>query len=218
MSAQSEGRWTKWWWLRFDQVGAWSGDERRALGFFILTWGMAVAISAYPALIFFNKVLGLSRKGSVIVWLIVAWPINLPGLRSLTSTLFPRTVIRGDDAAARRLGSRVFLATNEFWIRNFWWIDVSLAKGTWSDEQNTVRGRTLSVSLCIFVPVFLIVAGQLMSFGMSERISALIAFVLIMPCALYTGRRFSILRWPDLVKKADDDAVAIVNRSIPPRT
>jgi hypothetical protein len=218
LSAQSEGGWTKWWWLRFGQVGAWSGDERRAFGFFILTWGMAVAISAYPALILFTKLLGLSPKGSVIVWLIIAWPINLPGLRGLTSTLFPRTVIRGDDAAARRLGGRVFLPTNEFWIRNLWWIDVSLAKGIWSDEQMKVRGRTFLVSLCIFVPAFLIVASQLMSFGISERVSALIAFALIVPCALYAGRRFLILRWPDLVKKADDDAVAIVNRSIPPRT
>lgn len=177
-----------------------------------------VAVTGYPAGLILNKLLGLNCSRSLMVWLVVAWPINIPGLRGLTSTFFPSAVIHGDDAAAARLGGRVYLPTNEFWIRGFWWVDATPIRGAWSDEQMKVRERIFAIALCIFVPAFLMLARALTVNGLSMRMSALIAFVLTMPCALYAGRRISIRRWPDLVGKADDDAVKLDNRSVPPRT
>ncbi|MHC2250738.1 hypothetical protein ACVILK_000430 [Bradyrhizobium embrapense] len=124
-----------------------------------------------------NDYLQLGSKRSLVVWLIAAWPLNLPGLRGLASTLFPREVMRGDDAAAERLGGRVHLPTNEFWVRGFWWIDAVPIKGSWSAEQMQVRERTLLIALCIFVPTLLAIACEMMSRGIGERGSALFAFL-----------------------------------------
>jgi hypothetical protein len=145
------------------------------------------------------------------------WPISLPTLRSLTSNIFPNLATRGDDAAAVRLGGRVYLPSNEFWIRGFWWIDISLVKGNWSDEQAKVRGRIFIIAFCIFVPVFCLLAVQLISHGIRERIAALVAVAASMPPALYAARRICIACWPALVQKADNDAVELINRSVPPR-
>ena len=175
-------------------------------------------VTGLPAWLFLNDYLQLGTKRSLIVWLIVAWPLNLPGLRGLASTLFPRAVVGGDNAAAERLGGCVYLPTNEFWIRGFWWIDALPIKGSWSTEQMQVRERALLIALCIFVPTLLVIACEMMSRGVSERSSALFAFLLAAPTALYSARRISVARWPALVKKADDDAVRLANKSVPPRT
>ena len=218
MSENSQKGWTRWWWLRFDQAGQWSAIERRAVHRFLLTWAFAAMVTGLPAWLFLNDYLQLGTKRSLIVWLIVAWPLNLPGLRGLASTLFPRAVVGGDNAAAERLGGCVYLPTNEFWIRGFWWIDALPIKGSWSTEQMQVRERALLIALCIFVPTLLVIACEMMSRGVSERSSALFAFLLAAPTALYSARRISVARWPALVKKADDDAVRLANKSVPPRT
>lgn len=217
MSEGGQRGWTRWWWLRVDQVGEWSRIELRAALYFFLTWTFAVIATGVPAWFFLNDYLRLGPQRSLVVWLIVAWPLNLPGLRGLASTLFPQAVISGDDAAAERLGGRVYLPTNEFWIRNFWWIDALPIAGSWTDNQMRVRERTLLIAFCVFVPTLLAVAGGMMSQGISERSSALFAFLLAAPVALYSARRVSIARWPELVRKADDDAVRLANGSVPPR-
>jgi hypothetical protein len=215
--AEPENGWTKWWWLRLDQLSSWSIEEWRAFLAFAVTFVTAALILSYPTLLVLNNVLELNRNKSLPICLILVCLFTLPALRGLTSSVFPRLVIKGDDAAAARLGGRVYLPTDEFWIRQFWWIDLSLAEGKWSVEQTKVRARIFLIAFCTFVPVFGILALQLISGGISERIAALIALVVTMPPSLYVGRKICISRWPALVQKADDDAVERTKSSIPPR-
>jgi hypothetical protein len=216
-SDEDLGMWTKWWWLRIDQLMNWSIDEKHAFLAFVATFVTAALIVSYPVFLFLNNFLDLPREASRLICLILVWPIVLPSLRGLTSSVFPHIVIKGDDAAAARLGGRVFLPLNEFWIRGFWWIDLSLASGKFSDEQTKVRARIFCIAFVVFVPVFSLLALQLIGSGISERAAALIAFVVAAPLATYAGRRMCISRWPDLAQKADDDAVERMKNSIPPR-
>ena len=218
MTELSGGRWTKWWWLRLDQAGAWSKSERRAVLRFLLTWMFCVILISIPALPFLIKFLALGPTPSLVVWFFFGWPLSLPSVRRLTSAFFPRAVMLGDDAAAERLGGRVHLPSNEFWIRGFWWIDAVPIKGNWSDEQIKVRARTLAIALCIFLPTFFVLADWMASRGVRVRIAALVAFVLAASVALYSARRISVALWRDLVRKADDDAVRLADLSVPPRT
>ncbi len=217
MSENGQNGWTRWWWLRVDQAGQWSAIERRAVHRFLLTWTFTVIVTGLPAWPFLHEFLGFSAPTSLILWLTLAWPLNLPTIRGLTSTFFPGAVICGDDLAAERLGGRVDLPTNEFWIRNFWWIDALPIKGSWSDEQMKIRERALVIAALIFVLGLLIIAREMMAHGFNERTSAFVAFLSIAPIALYAARRICMARWPELVNKADDDAVRLANKSVPPR-
>jgi hypothetical protein len=90
-------------------------------------------------------------------------------------------------------------------------------RGGWSDEQMKVRLRIFLIAFIIFLPVFLVAAVLLMASGASELVAALIGTAVILPLALYASRRIAMCRWPELVQKADDDAVKLDDRSIPPR-
>jgi hypothetical protein len=213
----TDGGWTKWWWTRVDQIGQWSADERRAVALIALTWCVASVICSYPALYFLVRVVHLRFGTSLLISFAFALVTNIPAHRGLATTLFPRTIRSGDDAAALRLGGRVYLPTSEFWIRGFWWIDTTTARGDWSNEQMKVRLRILFISFLIFVPVFLAEAALMMAWGASELVAALVGTAVNLPLACYTGRRIAVRLWPELVQKADDDAVRSANRSIPPR-
>jgi hypothetical protein len=104
---ENANKWTKWWWVRLYQIPSWSSDERRAFWAFVVTFFIAALILTYPVLLFFNNVLEQDPKKNLLIWLILMWPVTLPGLRGLTSNIFPDSVIRGDDAAAVRLSGRV---------------------------------------------------------------------------------------------------------------
>jgi hypothetical protein len=120
LASQVDGGWTKWWWLRVDQLGQWSVEERRAVGLVALTWFVASVVWSYPVLYFLNRVFRLDFETSLVVSLVFALLTNIPALRGLVTTLFPRAIRLGDDAAALRLGGQVYLPKNEFWIRGFW--------------------------------------------------------------------------------------------------
>jgi hypothetical protein len=214
---EPENGWTKWWWLRLDQLLNWSIEERRAFLAFAGTFVTAALVLSYPTLLVLNNVLELNRNKSLLICFILVFLFTLPALRGLTSSVFPGLVVKGDDAAAARLGGRVHLPTNEVWIRRFWWIDLSLAEGKWSVEQTKVRARIFLIAFCAFVPVFGVLALQLVSGGIGEPVAALIALVVTMPPSLYVGRKICISRWPALVQKADDDAVELTKNSIPSR-
>ncbi|MHC2462791.1 hypothetical protein [Bradyrhizobium embrapense] len=64
-----------------------------------------------------------------------------------------------------------------------------------------VRERTLLIALCIFVPTLLAIACEMMSRGISERGSALFAFLWLPQLPSIFARRISVARWPELVKK-----------------
>jgi hypothetical protein len=208
-------RWTKWWWLRMDQIADWSADERRAFVAFTLTWiGKATLFASLG----WGILLGLqvlSPGSSLLFSWLVALSGSLFGLRALTTQLFRDTVMTGDDAAATRLGGRVYLPTNESWIGSSWFLDKSIGI---TEAQREAQRRMALIFLVILLLTFLPSTYLLMAFGASEGLALLIVLLTILPADLYAARRVSIFVWPDLIKKADDDAIARENEINPPRT
>ncbi len=213
--ADGSNSWTKWWWLRVDQMTGWSGDEWKAFAAFMFIWLAQAIFYAILGLRVVLKTLPFSLASGLLVSFLVAALLSFIGLRSMTATFFGKTVIKGDDAAAARLGGRVHLPTNESWIKATWWIDTRpYGRGT---RVNAER-RMMLVSCLVFIPFFLLLARLLMDDGISERIAALIGLIVVAPIALYAGRRISIQFWPDLIKQADEQAIAMENKLVPPRT
>ncbi len=210
--------WTKWWWLRADHVRAWSADERRAFVVLLLTWIVTATPFSLVVWSVLLRLVSMSSVTSLTASLLVALAIGFPGLRGLASSIFPEIIASGDDAAAARLGGKVYLPTDERWVRGLWWLDPSAGVSDWSAEQVKVRQRIFGIGLFIFLSCFLSVASLLMACGMSERIAAIVSFVTTMPAALYAARQITKTNWPDLIRKADDDAVKLANKAVPPRT
>jgi hypothetical protein len=198
-----------------DQIADWSGDERRAFVAFMLTWiGKATLFASLG----WGILLGLqvlSPGSSLLFSWLVALSGSLFGLRALTTQLFRETVMNGDDAAANRLGGRVYLPTNESWIGSSWFLDKSIGI---TEAQHEAQRRMALIFLVILLLTFLPSTYLLMAFGASEGPALLVVLLTILPADLYAARRVSILFWPDLIKKADDDAIARENEINPPRT
>jgi hypothetical protein len=205
------GRWTKWWWLHLDQMETWSATEFQAFGAFVLIWIAKTVLYAWLVLITLHSLEWVNTATSVFFSILLALPASIPGLRGLTTTFFRNAVIKGDDAAANRLGGQVNLPANEFWTRGFWWIDFFPIGG--SETQAKARQRMLVITAIIFIPSFVPLAHILMSYGASEHLAALISLIATMPAAFYAARRIAILFWPELIQSGDE-AVTKANNSV----
>ena len=208
MADETNG-WTRWWWLRMDQMGAWSGDERLAFVTFVLTW---VGISTLFASYGWSILLGLKVLGPTTS-LLFSWFVSLSGClfctRVQTTQLFRDIVVNGDDAAATRLRGRVYLPTNNAW----WFLDRRL-RGT--KAQLEARQRIGLIFIVILLLTFLPSVYLLMHFGASEGLALLIVLFTMLPSDLYAAHGIAI--WPELVRQADKDAIAKENEINPPRT
>jgi hypothetical protein len=202
-------QWTKWWWLRLDQIVDWSADEWRAFAAFMFIWTSEAAVFALIAWI-------KLRPAPWLVGFFIVLPLTFFGLRGITTGFFRNTITRGDDAAAARLSGRVSLPTNESWIRATWWIDTRNTSGT--EAQKGARRWMMGISCLVLLFAFLMLDLILKAFGVSDRPAAIISLTTMLIPAFYAGRRISVLSRPELIEKADEDAIAQENRVVPPRT
>jgi hypothetical protein len=212
--SNATNNYTRWWWLRLDQMISWSADEWKAFAALIVTCLAQAAVYAIMGLRVTIRI-APSFEASVLLAAFVALAFSFIGLRSMTAIFFKNTIVKGDDAAASRMKGTVFLPTNETWIKATWWINYYPIGGT--TAQVEARRRMLPLSLLFFLLGFCAVSGVLMIFGVSERTAALVAFVTTVFPAFYSGRCISVINWPDLIKRGDEDAIAQENRSVPPR-
>jgi hypothetical protein len=192
--------WSKWWWLRIDQIGAWSADERRAFGVFLLAW----VVTALPFAIFgwvgLLRLTPINSAGASLISIFVALLANFPGVRRLASSQFPEIIIKGDDASAARMGGQVYLPSNERWIRGSWWLNSIGLVSDWSPEQKTVRARIYGIALFVFTPSFAWLASLLTPYFASKGLAAAISLLVTAPSALLLAHSIAKSQWPDLVK------------------
>jgi hypothetical protein len=209
-------RWTKWWWLRIDQIASWSRRERRAAVAFVLTWLVTASLSAVWGWALLVGLHVLDHESRLLFSFLVALSGILFGLRTLTTVLFRDIVMSGDDAAAGRLGGRVYLPTNEAWIKGTWWfLDKSIGL---TETQRSAQRRTLTIFIVILLLTFLPSLHLLTALGASEGETLLIGSLTVLPAELYIARRIAKWCWPDLIEKADKHAVTDWNKDIPPRS
>ena len=201
---------SKWWWLRLDQMVNWSADEWRAFAAFVITWTLMVAMLALLARL---KLQSAPWLGGFLLIL----PLSFTGLRDIAAGLFSKTITKGDDAAAARLGGRVYLPTNGSWVRATWWIDTH-AYSSGTEAQKRARRRMLGISFLILIPAFISFALLLERFGVGERLAAVVSLTATIIPAFYAGRRICVMSWPMLIDEADNDAIAAENDLVPPRT
>jgi hypothetical protein len=198
-------------------IRSWSPNECRAFSAFALTFfGAAVVFGVLTSL--FYAAFHLEVRASYLIWFALTLTAAGPSLRNLTTSLFPNIVRKGDDDAATRLGGRVYLPTNKFWIRNFWWLDLSLASSKWSPEENFIRGRMFLIGFFISLPLLLLVGWVMTEFGFNERVALITSLLAALPPAFYGARKICISSWPVISQKAEDAAVNRDNQSIPPRS
>jgi hypothetical protein len=119
----------------------------------------------------------------------------------------------GDDAAADRLGGRVYLPISEPSVG--WFFDRSTGK---TEAQRVAQRRMAVIFIPILLVTFLPSVYLLMNLGMSEGLALLIVLLTILPADLYAVRRIAIWWWPDLVRQADKDTISRENGINPPRT
>jgi hypothetical protein len=96
---------------------------------------------------------------------------------------------------------------------NLWWLD--LETGTkWSPYEQRARMAIYG----LFIPIFLVIYGIEMlaanCLGIDDRVSALIGLFSAVPAGLYTSRRLSVRLWPDLMRKADENAAVRLGRPL----
>jgi hypothetical protein len=204
----------RWWWLRVDQVGAWSIGELKAAGAILITFaGMAMCITLLTS--FYLHRLGFGSEGRFIGAVLIV-TISSTKFRRVAGELFPKTTMMGDRLAAERLGFAGSLSSASPSRGRLWWLDRWGYR--WSREEQYVRNVIWLVAMTIFVPAALFGPVYLQRyFDFGKRVSILGIFITVLPLAFYAGRRFCVCRWPDLVRTADCNAVMRLNKSPMPR-
>jgi hypothetical protein len=201
-------RWSKWWWFQLYSLPAWSADERRAAIVHAVT-ALAVFLVTWATFAFFIA----AMKFEFNVTLIVSFLIVLLGLgrtiARVADNIFPDTVAKGDQAAARRVGSKVYFPDESPGI---WWTSYR-TMGNKSQEEDFVVRVVYCVALPILFPTLLILPPLLrILFELDKRTSILATMVTTVPLAFVFGRKICAWGWPDISGKADANAWARFNR------
>jgi hypothetical protein len=201
-------RWSKWWWLRLYLILTWSADERRAAAAFYGTFltsflFMGGIMTFYISTLKFD--LNVTLSASIAISLLIA----VPRIRGLASEIFPATVKNGDEAAAKRVGGKVFLPDES---PGLWWINFGAGTGMISREEQFVRIAIFLIAMLIFCPSALYFPPHLMVWlDVSKRTSILATMVTMLPLSFFIGRKLTTWMWPDEVRTADENAFARFN-------
>lgn len=202
-------QWSKWWWLRVSSIPDWSADELRAAATFCATCLVACLFLS----ILFAACLSSLRLGFGLTFSVsagIALMTTLPVLRDLTTDLFPNAIRKGDQAAAGKVGGEVFLSDEK--QPTLWWCDYhpgASHKISW-EEQN-IKIAIFLIAILIYLPCMYYLSPYLMGrFGLTESTS-LLATMPMLPVSLAIGRKLSIRIWPDIAKRAEQNAIARYN-------
>jgi hypothetical protein len=197
--------WTKWWWLRVDQLQSWSVDERRAGRAFVLTFfglSLLISIALLSLMLGLHFGSGLSVGISILVSLVLA-PLYV---RGVAGDMLSTIVRAGDVAAAKRMGGwvpefpddSVFLTE----LLTPWWLEYKYTYG-WSPEERWTRNAIFVIASVLFLVSFSLVFNFLQSLGLSKTSSGLIHILIVLPLTLFLARRFCVWMWPEYVRRAD---------------
>jgi hypothetical protein len=206
-------RWSKWWWLQIYSIPTWSADERRAAGAFGVTF---LATFLFMGLVFcyfiwrLQFTLNVALIGSAAISLFFATRY----VRGMASDFFPDTVRKGDQAAAKRVGGTVILPDES---PGLWWTDYGPgANYKRSHEETFTRNAIFLIALPLLYPAILYLPPLLMVwFDVSKRTSILATMVTMLPLSFFIGRKLTVWMWPDVVRRADENAFARFNHRKP---
>jgi hypothetical protein len=200
-------RWSKWWWLRFYLIPTWSADERRAAGVFCGTF-LTTFLCAGPLFTFYISRLKFDLNVTLTASVAISLWATIPSVRGMTTYFFPVTVKRGDEAAAKRLGGTAVVPAQS---PGLWWIDFHASRNFSRGERFTKLVIFL-IAMLIFCPSALYFPPHLMDwFDVSKRTSILATMVTMLPLSFFIGRKLSTWIWPDVVRRADENAFARFN-------
>ncbi len=193
------------WWLRIDQVGAWSREEFKAAA---AIWLTLAGIATFIGLIAFLylHILGFGREVCFVGALFFAM-ISCVHFRRAAGELFPNITMIGDQRAAKRLGLDLPLLSELPARNSLWWIDSRFVFGG-SREERHLAIAIWFVAAIIFTPSSLLGITYLQNdFGLSKRAAILLVMATLLPLAFYIGRQLCEWLWPDFVRRADFNAV-----------
>ena len=201
MPAQSP----RWWWLRLDLVPTWSPDERRAAGVFYGVF-LATLLLVGAVLTFYISRLKFDPEMTLIASIGLSLLTVIPSLRGLATRIFPATIKCGDEAAAKRVGGEVILPEKG---PGLWWINYGAGTNMISRDEQFVRVAIFAIAMLVFCPSALYFPPHLMIWlDVSKRTSILATLVTMLPLSFVIGRKLSVWLWPDVVRRADENAFA----------
>jgi hypothetical protein len=214
----ADDTWKRRWWLRVDQVGAWSKEELKAAGVIWLTFAF---MAMFNAVVAFTCLYGMEfgREARFLGGFLFA-TIACAYFRGAAGELFPNTTMLGDERAAERLGLDLPLWSPPPPSNRFWWLDWRSVSGA-SREERYIAIVIWFVVGIIFIPSSSFGTAYLQrDFDFSKRTSILVVMTTLLPLSFYLGRRFCIWLWPDIVRTADYNAAhryrkLLKNRSKP---
>jgi len=200
-------RWSKWWWLQIYLIPAWSADERRAAVAFVVTL-LAAFLFMASFLTFYIAMLKFELYVTLTAAIAISLLATIPNCRGMASELFPNTIKKGDEAAAERVGCKVLLPDES---PGLWWIDYRSTYGR-SPEEIFTRNAIFCIALPTCFPLLIFFPRHLMDwFDVGKRTSILATLVAIVPLGFFIGRKLTAWMWPDVVRKADENAFARFN-------
>jgi hypothetical protein len=201
-------RWSKWWWLQIYSIPTWSADERRAAGVFGATFlaaflFMGSFLAFYISVLKFELYVTLTASIAISLWVAIA------NVRGMASEVFPGTIRKGDEAAAKRLGGTVVLPDES---PGLWWINYGAGTNKISPEEKFTRIAIFFIAMPIFFPAALFFPPHLMVWlDVSKRTAILATMVTMLPLSFFIGRKLTACMWPDVVRRADENAFARYN-------
>jgi hypothetical protein len=201
--------WTKWWWLRLQSFPIWSTAERRAAGAFygIFLVSFLFATSAFA---FYLSRLKFDLNVTLTAAIAVSLLAVIPSVRGLASKILPGIIEKGDQAAAERTDSTAFLPEQS---PGLWWINYGAGTGEYSREERFIMLMIFLIAMLVFCPTALYLPAHLMDwFDVSKRTSILTTMVTMLPLSYFISRRFSTWIWPEVTRRADENAWARFNR------
>jgi hypothetical protein len=206
-------RWSRWWWLQIYSIPTWSADERRAAGAFAVAF---LATFLLMGLAFGYFILRLQFTLNVALIGSAAFSLFFAAryVRGMASDFFPDTITKGDEAAAKRVGGKVSLPEQS---PGLWWTDYGPgADYKRSGEETFTRNAIFLIALPLSCPGLIYLPPLLMSwFHVTKRTSILAAVFIMVPLSFFIGRRLTAWMWPDVVRRADENALARVNHREP---
>jgi hypothetical protein len=201
-------RWSKWWWLQIYALPAWSADERRAAVVRAVT-ALAVFLLTWTAFAYFIAAMKFEINQTLIISFLIVLIALGRTIARIADDIFPGTVAKGDQAAARRVGGTLYFPDES---PGLWWVSYRTMSNN-SQEENFVIRIVYCVALPILFPTLLILPALLrILFELDKRTSIIATMVTMVPLAFFGGRKICAWVWPDISRKADAIASARFNR------
>lgn len=88
---------------------------------------------------------------------------------------------------------------------NYWWLDPNPV-GRLSPEERRARMAIWGLFIPVFLALFGLEAFVLNKFGTDHHLVALVGVITTVPTSLYVSRKFCLYCWPEMMRRADENA------------